>query len=131
MNNIEYIYTLPEISFVGGEKQTLIFNLFTPPPNPAPYNANGCLINFSVINSSNKTGQTVLSKNVTPSLDAAQVYSRAVVELFPLETVHLYGKYIYQLSLINDDDETEIPNQGVMFIVRNINQQFITNNANL
>ena len=119
------IYTLPEIQYVGGEAQRFYMNLWSPPPNSEPFNANGCVVNFSIINYSNKIGVPVLSKSCEILKDENDIPSVAIVELLATETVMLYGKYVYQITIIDPDDRTEIPNQGLMFIAKNINQGFI------
>ena len=119
------IYVLPEIQFVGGENQKFYIYLWTPPPNSEPFNANGCVVNFSIINYSNKIGVPVLSKLCEIENNTDGIPCIAVVELLADETVMLYGKYIYQITIIDPDSKTEIPNQGLMYIAKNINQGFI------
>lgn len=125
---MEEFYTLPEITFVAGEKQTILINLWTPKPNSIPFNANSCTINLSVINYSNKNGIAQISKLCSVRSNEEGIPCIAVVELLPKETLTMFGKYVYQVSIVDIDGNTEIPNQGIMYIVKNINQGFIQNN---
>ena len=122
------IYTLPEISFVGGETQELSFRLYKRFESGVerPYDANSCTINFAVIGYSNKIGVPLISKNVTARADTEnEAQYIADVTLSPADTVGLYGKYIYQLTLKDIDGNTAIPDQGILFITKNINQGFV------
>jgi len=128
-DTLEEIYTLPTIRpFVAGEKQTIAMTLRTAKPNSKPFDATGCTINFSVINFGNKNGVSIISKLCDIRQDTDGIPCIAVVDLLPLETVTLYGKYIYQITAIDLDGNTEIPMQGLMFITKNINQGFIQSN---
>ena len=40
----------------------------------------------------------------------------ASVDLIPDDTLGLYGKYIYQITIKDIDGEAEIPNQGFLLI---------------
>ena len=124
---MEEFYTLPEITFVAGERQTIVMNLWTPKPNAEPFNVNSCTINFSVINYSNKYGTPIISKICVIQNNEDNIPCIAITELLPLETVTLFGKYIYQITIVDIDGNTEIPNQGIIYIVNNINQGFIQN----
>jgi len=125
---MENFYVLPTIEFVAGESQTIIMDLMTPPPDPQPFNANSAVVDFSLINYSNKIGVPIISKLADIRENEDGIPSIAVVRLMPMETVTLFGKYVYQISIIDVDGITEIPMQGIMFIVKNINVGFIKNN---
>ena len=120
-------YILPELALVGGEHQKYYIYLWTPQPNSQPFDANGCVVDFSIINYSNKIGVPILSKPCGIMGNEDGIPSIAVVELLATETVMLYGKYIYQITIIDSEGITEIPNQGLMFIAKNVNQGFILN----
>jgi len=47
------------------------------------------------------------------------------VPLNPKETVGLSGKYIYQIQIQDIGGDVEIPKQGLLYIVNNINKGFI------
>lgn len=112
INLIQSIYTLPEISFVGGETQRLTFSLFSHLGTPAeyPYDATGCTVNFSLIGYNNKIGVPILSKQATIRQDTMNINSLADVDLEPADTAALYGKYIYQLTIKDSDGNVGIPN---------------------
>ena len=113
------IYTLPQISIVGGQSKTLKFNLWT--TNTAMFNAEDCSGNFSVVSYSDKSGEILISKTMTfEAGDDPTVSNVAVVNLLPQDTAYLYGKYIYQITIIDEDGNVEIPNQGILYIAYNI-----------
>lgn len=117
------IYTLPEISFVGGETQELRFNLKN--KNGTAFDAAGSSSNFSICNYSNKVGTPLLSYTPTLFADEQGVSSILVVEIPKADTATLSGKYIYQITIIDLNGDSEIPDQGIMNITRNINQSFV------
>lgn len=49
----------------------------------------------------------------------------AAVDLEPRDTLGLHGKYIYQITIKDVDGEVEVPNQGFLQIVHNINESFL------
>lgn len=117
------IYTLPELTFVGGKTQELNFNLYE--RNGNLFNAKYCNSNFSVCNYSNKCGTPLFSiQPIFVSGDDNVAHILQVV--IPAEqTLNLYGKYIYQITIADNTGRIEIPNQGIMNITRNINQGFV------
>lgn len=114
------IYTLPELTFVGGKTQELNFRLKR--PDGTPYNARACTANFAICNYSNKTGTPFVS--ITPEFrteESGGVINILHIDLPATDTLELFGKYIYQITIIDDNGNVEIPNQGIMNITRNIN----------
>ncbi len=123
---INDIYNLPTYSFVGGESQTFTFNLRT--KANLSYDAESCSMSFALINYSTKTGSPVLTKNFLLSTDSNGSKSIATVTLDPMDTVDLYGSYVYQITIWDMScDKTEIPGQGIMKITRNIHKDYIKN----
>lgn len=120
---IEKIYNLPEISFVGGETHDFKFSLFT--DTGKVFNASGLKATFSVINSINRNGQPVLSKDMTVIANDKGMDSIIVVTLKPNETINLYGKYIYQITLQDISGDIEIPSQGILCIINNIDKTLL------
>lgn len=57
---INPIYTLPDMSFVGGESQTFLFNLLTSAGKS--FNASDCTVAFAIVNYANKNGTPILIK---------------------------------------------------------------------
>lgn len=117
------IYTLPEIVFVAGQSNTIRWHLFTPAHHP--YNANGCTGNFSVVDYSDRTSDPLISKPLTFDFGDDGIKNVASVDLLSSDTLGLYGKYIYQITIKDIDGESEIPNQGFLQIYHNINESFL------
>lgn len=116
------IYTLPEINFVGGETQKLRFYLKD--KNGEPFDVDGASVDFSICNYSNKVGAPLLHYTPTLIEDDEGVVSIVSVTIPMADTANLAGRFIYQLT-IKADGESEIPNQGIMNITRNINGSFV------
>ena len=119
-------YVLPTIEFVGGETQELLFNMYFY-QGKKPFSMVGCISSFSIVSFNNKNGSPILRKDMTVLENqdgtALNVLS---VELTPEETYKLSGKYIYQISIKDVSGNIEIPKQGLMYIINNINKGFIT-----
>ena len=119
------IYTLPEVVFVSGQSLTLRWRLWT--VKNVPFNADGCTGNFSVVDYSDKTGDPLITKLLQffIGVDETGAKNIASVDLIPDDTLGLYGKYIYQITIKDIDGEAEIPNQGFLLISHNINESFL------
>lgn len=117
--------TLPTIDFVGGATQVLGFRMRTK-DGKAGFNLSGCTANFAVINCVHKNGAPVISKEMTVTSSSGTTNDMLVVSLDPDDTIDLCGKYLYQIAIVNDEGDIEIPKQGYLLIRRNINKQFVT-----
>lgn len=119
-------YTLPTIDFVGGETQNLAFHVYFH-NGKLPFSLYGCSGEFSIVSFGNKTGAPILIKDMSISISASEdaVDNILTVKLLPSETVSLFGKYIYQISIRDAKGNVEIPKQGVMYISNNIDKGFI------
>lgn len=117
------VYTLPEISFVGGETQEFNFHLKN--SNGEPFDASGSSVNFAICNYSNKTGSPLLSYSPTLLADETGEASLVILTIPKEDTATLAGKYIYQITIIDVKGNAEIPNQGIMNIAKNINQEYV------
>ena len=117
-------YTLPEISFVGGATQVLRFNLKE--DNGGNFDASECTVDFSIIDySTRNVYDTTAIISITPTISGSTV----TVTIPATDTVGLAGKYIYQMTVCSSGDgvtEYQIPNQGIMYVARNINPAYIT-----
>lgn len=126
--NIPNPYTLPAIDFVGGSTQDFIFHCYHQ-QNKRAQDLSSCTANFSIINFVNKKGSPLVSKQMDITTDAprdGEVHNVLKVELTPLDTVNLpAGKYIYQITIKDISGEVEIPNQGIIHIINNINKAFV------
>lgn len=118
------IYTLPELSFVGGKSIEFSFRLKD--GDGLPYNASGASVNFSICSYSNKVGSPLLSLTPTIMADEGGVSSILHLMIDGTRTKGYYGKYIYQITIVDISGRIEIPNQGIMNITRNINEGFIS-----
>lgn len=105
--------SLPSIEFVGGETQTLTFNVYSGSIDN-PSNLSEAV--FSIIPSTNKFGTRTLSKKMTVSRNAISV------ELTSADTINLSGKYLYQIAIKDTAGAIEIPDQGVLYIKNNIDK---------
>lgn len=118
------IYSLPEIMFVAGQSNTLRWRLFT--EQNVPFNADGCTGNFALVDYSDKYQEPLVSKSLSFSLgNESGIKNVASIDLLPTDTLGLYGKYIYQITIKDIDGEAEIPNQGIINIYHNINESFL------
>ena len=117
------IYTLPEVYLVGGATKLLRFNLKD--ANLNAFDASGCSANFAVVNYNAKERTPIFS--VTPTFldDESGITSVMLVELESIMTKTLDGMFIYQITIIDPDGRIGIPNQGILHITRNINQDYI------
>lgn len=118
------VYTLPEISFVGGETQEFNFHLKN--HNGNPFDASGSSINFAICNYSNKTGAPLLSYSPTLLEDERGETSIIVLTIPKEDTASLSGKFIYQITIVDVAGNSEIPNQGIMNIAKNIHQEYVS-----
>lgn len=126
--NIHSPFTLPDVEFVGGATQELMFHCYhkinRKPSDLSPYTAN-----FSVISYVNKYGSPLISKsmNILQGTDTEDgICNILTVVLDPSDTKDLRGKYIYQITIKDVADLAEIPGQGLLHITNNINKGFIS-----
>lgn len=117
------IYTLPEISFVGGETQE--FNFYLKNRAGEPFDASGSSVDFAICNYSNKTGKPILSYTPTILADETGIANIIVLTIPKEDTAMLSGKFIYQITIIDASGNSEIPNQGIMNIAKNIHQDYV------
>lgn len=118
------VYTLPELSFVGGETQEFSFHLKN--HNGDPFDASGSSVDFSICNYSNKTGSPLISYSPTLLADENGVASVIVLTIPKEDTAQLSGKFIYQIIIVDISGNAEIPNQGIMNIAKNIHQDYVS-----
>lgn len=117
-------YVLPTIEFVGGETQDLRFHVYFYASNKE-FGVDGVSANFSIVNYLNRTGEVILSKTMGSEYnDKGTVMNVLTVTLDTEDTLDLRGKYIYQITMRDINGETEIPKQGILHIINNINKDF-------
>lgn len=120
-------YTLPTIDFIGGSTQDLVFHCYFY-VNKEPFDLSSCTANFSLINFVNKNGTPLVSKQMeiwTDRETEGAVRNILAVTLDPFDTVKLGGQYVYQITIKDISGEVDIPNQGIMRIINNINKAFV------
>ena len=123
------MYSLPEIRFVGGSSEDLQFNLYYDDDGPKPFNIFGGEANFSIVNFINKNSTPLVSKRMEiGSNDDKMIYNIVRVSLDPDDTVDLFGKFVYQITLKDVDGNVDIPHQGIINIHNNIDKAFIKSN---
>lgn len=121
---VNAVYTLPPISFVGGESQKLRFNFTTVSGNP--FDAYGCTAVLAVLQYNNKGGTPIITKDIDIQFNTSDVLSIGIAELLPEDTVNLHGRYIYQITVRAADGTVEIPGQGLMDIISNIYPSYLS-----
>ena len=126
MNACDYNpYELPTITFVGGETRDLAFHIYHY-IGKRPYSLSECECTFSLVNFTTKGGKPILSKEMTVIYDETGTIDNVLtVTLESLESVNLFGKYIYQITIQDRDGEVEIPSQGIMYITNYIDKGII------
>lgn len=123
------MYSLPEIRFVGGTSEDIQFHVFYDEVSPKPFNLFGSEVNFSIVNFINKNGTPLVSKRMDISLNEEEThYSILSVTLSPSDTVDLFGKFVYQITIKDIDGNVDIPHQGIINIHNNIDKSFIKEN---
>lgn len=120
----KYIYSLPELTFVGGKTQDFYFSLVDNDGNP--FDASGCTVNLSICNYSNKTGEPLISMMPRVISMDGNIKDTVYVNIPAKATSLLVGKYIYQLTIMDIRGKVDIPNQGIMNITKNINDGFLS-----
>jgi len=121
-------YTLPPMDFVAGSTQELIFHCYFY-RNRKPHDLSSCTANLAIINFINKKGDPLVTKSMEigfdPTVDGT-IYNVLRVTLDPEDTIDLpAGKYIYQISIRSIKGEVDIPKQGIIHIINNINRRFV------
>ncbi len=122
------IYTLPDVEFVGGETNEFLFPVYKDENKSVPLDLSGCTASFDVINIINKSGtpivsKAMLTKQADPSDDASP-YNILTVILSSSDTVNLCGKYVYQITIVDNKGNTALK-QGLLQIHGNINRNLL------
>lgn len=120
---IKDTFTLPEITFVGGESQTITMTLTN--SSGEEYDFEGGNAQLAIVDFENKSAPSNFPKTSSISASTSGNYCVVTFSLVPSDTINISGKYIYQISIKDDDDNMYIPNRGIMYIIDNINKAFI------
>lgn len=128
---LNIMYSLPEIRFVGGSSEDLQFHLYYDEDDPKPFNLFGGEANFSIVNFINKNSTPLVSKVMEIGMNEAETHYNVVrVSLDPADTVDLFGKFVYQITLKDIDGNVDIPHQGIINIYNNIDKSFTKRKSN-
>lgn len=120
------MYSLPEIEFVGGTSEELQFKMYRSDDNSLPFDLFGGEANFAIIHFTNKNGTPLLSRTMTVCADSDTLcYHILKVSLEPADTVDMFGKFVYQITVRDIDGNIDIPHQGIMNIHNNIDKPFL------
>lgn len=112
---------LPTISFVGGATKNLYFSFLD--AGGSDVDVSSYTVTFSIVSAVHRFGKPIKTKPMQISGDNSVMS----VSLSPSDTVDLFGKYIYQISIIDAAGDAEEPRQGEMYIYQNIDKSAITN----
>lgn len=122
------VYSLPQIDFVGGSTQDFVFHTYHC-QNKKAQDMSSCTANFAIINYVNRDGEPLISKEMDIGVDLdrdGEVNNVLRITLAPEDTVGLpAGKYIYQISIKDIGGDVEIPKQGIIYIIHNIQKSFV------
>lgn len=120
------IYALPTVEFVGGSTQELVFHAYYQ-KGRRQVDLTDCTSTFSVLSYANRNGEPVLSKVMeVSSVSVGETPNTICVTLEPADTVGLGGKYIYQITIEDSTGDADIPKQGVLRIIDNIDKNLIS-----
>lgn len=106
----ESVRKLPSIKIIGGSYRSFTFDVGT-------YDASTSTATLTITDYINPNNAPVLTKACSISGAESNIVT---VALLPIETISLYGKYIYQISIVSDGGSGE-PLQGLITITKNNN----------
>ena len=120
-------YELPRIQIIGGVTAQWVFNLYT--PERELFDAYNCVADCSIVPVYDKTGPSVASFACSIVERPTKRKSAILVQLAVADTVHLHGKYVYQITIKMPSDSAygkiDIPLHGILYIGKNIKPEFI------
>lgn len=118
-------FVLPSYTFVAGNTREHQWKLLS--RNGSPFNADGCTGSFALVEYSRRYDNVPLLTKPLEFIEAGDtIKSTATVTLLPDDTKDLSGKYIYQITIKDVDNEVEIPGQGIFLISKNTNVDFLS-----
>ena len=120
-------YELPRIQIIGGVTAQWVFNLYT--PMGELFDAYNCVADCLIVPFYDKTGPSVASFTCSIVEGPTKLKSAILVQLKVRDTVHLHGKYVYQITIRMPSDSAygkiDIPLHGILYIGKNIKPEFI------
>lgn len=96
-------FNLPEINFVAGDAQKLIFNSYFI-SDREPFDLEGCSATLSISHYMDLSGRSLLNKEMDISTGADGVANLLVAVLDTNDTKDMFGSYIYQISVTDTTD---------------------------
>lgn len=116
--------TMPEWNFVGGETQKRTFTIYK--PSGIAYDIPNGTASLAIVDFVNRDSDPVLSKQSSVTVDSDGKSCKVAFTLDPSDTVSLFGKYLYQVTIKDGNGNASIPYHGIMVIARNIDQLFLS-----
>ena len=116
--------TMPEWDFVGGETQKRTFTIYK--PSGIAYDIPNGTASLAIVDFVNRDSDPVLSKQSSVTVDSDGKSCKVAFTLDPSDTVSLFGKYLYQVTIKDGNGNASIPYHGIMVIARNIDQLFLS-----
>ncbi len=111
--------TLPPESMIAGTTKKLVLYLYTHNMK-RQIDADGMIARFTLTDYITPNSSPLITKNCTVSVPEGEKLAVIIVDLDRLDTIHLAGKYIYQVT-INDEDTIEAL-KGIMVIASSIDK---------
>ena len=110
-----------------------MFNLYTPQGHL--FDAYNCAADCSIVPFHDKTGPSVASFACSIVEGSTKLKSAILVQLAVEDTIHLHGKYVYQITIKMPPElpdsvgiahgKVDIPLHGILYIGKNIKPEFI------
>ena len=116
--------TMPEWNFVGGETQKRTFTIYK--PSGIAYDIPNRTASLAIVDFVNRDSDPVLSKQSSMAVDGDGKSCKVAFTLDPSDTVSLFGKYLYQVTIKDGNGNASIPYHGIMVIARNIDRPFLS-----
>ena len=111
---------LPTISMYAGATKVLHFPVTNPSGNSA--DLTNCTARLTAVNSAHKNSRPAIILDGVVSPTASDVF---LFTMEPKDTIEEEGKYIYQVWIVGSDGKPEEPQQGELYITKNIDKTFI------
>lgn len=116
--------TMPEWNFVGGETQKRTFTIYK--PSGIAYDIPNGTASLAIVDFVNRDSEPILLKQSSVTVDDNGKSCKVAFTLDSSDTVSLFGKYLYQVTIKDGNGNASIPYHGIMVIARNIDQLFLS-----
>lgn len=113
-------------SIIGGNSDTITFDATNSFGNIV--NLSGCDAFFSYVPYTDRYLDCAIRKpcEIKESSEGNGIYDNILVQLSAAETCTLSGKYVYQLTVKNNESDDVFVFQGTMIVKKNIDSTLIT-----